>query len=154
MLRYEITAKSKEERDSIGVDINSLMVSVGLAILHMGLGMMQLNFEARACHTSLLNYCIVCFNGRFDWVPFIENIVTTANVSKEEFEDFDDEKLLFDFDNIVFQNSCLYVQVHYKFSDVGVNSLCKAIVDLPAASRQFTIKLGECIEDLNAHELY
>jgi hypothetical protein len=37
---------------------------------------------------------------------------------------------------------------------VGVNSLCKAIVDLPPASRQFTIKLGDCIEDLNAHELY
>ena len=35
----------------------------------------QLYFEARACKTSLIKYCVICFNGKFGWVPFVDNMI-------------------------------------------------------------------------------
>lgn len=34
--------------------------------------------EAQASRTSFLNYSIVCFNGRFGWVPFNDYLITKS----------------------------------------------------------------------------
>jgi len=37
-----------------------------------------LSYDAKACKTSVVNYTIACFNGKFAWVPFTQDISKIA----------------------------------------------------------------------------
>ena len=67
-----------------GGSVDNLMISIGLAVAHAFLEFIQLYFEARACKTSLINYCVVCFNGKFGWVPFVDNMKAIANQPNQD----------------------------------------------------------------------
>jgi len=54
------------------------MVSIILAITHGILECLFLYMEAQASKTSFVNYCIICFNGRFGWVPYNDYLISTS----------------------------------------------------------------------------
>jgi len=54
-----------------GVDIKLLMLSITFAVFHGIFAILLMYLEAKACKTSLLAYSVVCFNGRFEWVPYM-----------------------------------------------------------------------------------
>lgn len=52
--------------------IETIIVSLSLAVLHVLLECFFLKMEADATKTNFLHYCIICFNGRYGWVPFTD----------------------------------------------------------------------------------
>lgn len=52
------------------VSVQAIVVSLFLALFHGLLEAIFLAMEAQASKTSFINYCIICFNGRFGWVPY------------------------------------------------------------------------------------
>ena len=61
--------------DDDHVEIEGIKESVALAVIHIFLELFQLYFEAKACKTSMIDYSVACFNGKFGWVPYI-NIIS------------------------------------------------------------------------------
>ena len=61
-----------QSSDSVefGISIYTVLLSVSLAFGHIILEVIFLYLEAMATKTNFINYAIVCFNGRFGWVPF------------------------------------------------------------------------------------
>lgn len=51
------------------------MLSLSFAVLHGILELFVLSMEADATRTGFVHYCILCFNGRFGWIPFQSFIV-------------------------------------------------------------------------------
>ena len=91
----------------------SILLSVGLAVLHAILECIQLYCEALACKTTLTKYCVVCFNGRFGWVPFVENMDQVAVMADNQDANFDEQQLYLDYDNIYYSNKCLSAHVMF-----------------------------------------
>lgn len=147
--------KKPEEAEAYGVDLTSILISVGLAIAHAILECIQLNFEAKASKTSLANYCVACFNGKFGYVPFVDNM---ARIIKDEHASVDD--FILDYDNITYTSRFVSTSVPFKFSDAGISTLCIRVNDLPKVEvtpsfrREFTLKLSTCIEDLAINDLH
>jgi hypothetical protein len=50
--------------------METILFSIGCAVLHGVVEVFMLNVEAISAKTSVLHYLIVCFNGRFGWVPY------------------------------------------------------------------------------------
>ena len=59
-----------EEKEEIQVDMETILFSVACAVLHGVVEIFMLNVESLSAKTSVLHYLIVCFNGRFGWVPY------------------------------------------------------------------------------------
>ena len=49
------------------------MASIVMAITHTILEVIMIKLECEACKIGFLDYLIVCYNGRLEWVPFISN---------------------------------------------------------------------------------
>ena len=47
-----------------------IWVSIGFMVAHAVLELIFLILESYATKTSFINHCIVCFNGRYGWVPY------------------------------------------------------------------------------------
>ena len=55
-----------------------IKLSIAFGLVH---GLFELTFlilESYATKTSFLNYCIVCFNGRYEWVPYQEYLTVES----------------------------------------------------------------------------
>ena len=61
--------------DNLGVSVSAIAISVALSTTHAIIEAFFLYMEAQASRTSFLNYCIICFNGRFGWVPFNDHLM-------------------------------------------------------------------------------
>lgn len=59
------------------------MGSISCALLHAVIEGVFVSLEAKACKTSLMHYCIVCFNARFGWIPF-QNLFSSVGGSNDE----------------------------------------------------------------------
>ena len=68
---------NNEGGKDLGVDLTALVVSLLLSTSHALIEACFLYMEARASKTSFLNYCIICFNGRFGWVPYNDHLMKT-----------------------------------------------------------------------------
>ena len=73
-----------DQQDEFGVSIGTLMISIGLAVGHFSLEILQLSFEAEAAGTTLGNYFVVCFAGKLGWTPFIENIKAMGSLAQRD----------------------------------------------------------------------
>lgn len=71
--------------DKLGVQPESIVVSLVMSIVHLLLEGLYLKVEADASKTGFLNYCIECFNGRFNWVPYIEFIKAAQDQGNDEY---------------------------------------------------------------------
>jgi hypothetical protein len=134
--------------------LSSILLSVALAIAHGILEFIQLNYEAKACKTTLTNYCVACFNGKFGYVPFVDNM-TTIIADKNALDD----DFILDYDDINYSNRLISASVPFKFSDAGISTLCLRVNELPMSQsstvkREFTIKVGTSIEDLDIEDLH
>jgi hypothetical protein len=49
--------------------------------------------EASATRTSFINYAIVCFNGRFGWVPYNDYLITSSQIILEEEKERSQKKI-------------------------------------------------------------
>ena len=56
----------------MGIAVDQIILSIVLAAVHALFEFGFLAIEAQASKTSFFNYCIICFNGRFNWVPYTD----------------------------------------------------------------------------------
>ena len=80
MLVYVTQYVDDQNKADFGVDMTSILLSVALAVAHILLEYVQLSYEAKACKTSMSNYSIACFNGKFGWVPFADDLTAIAEL--------------------------------------------------------------------------
>ena len=78
MLQFFNNLDNEKAKEEFGVSVVAIVVSVCLAISHALLECVFLYMEAQASKTSFFNYCIVCFNGRFGWVPYNDYLIGTS----------------------------------------------------------------------------
>ena len=52
------------------IDKGTVMLSLALAIAHLIIEIAFIILESKSTKTTFMHYSIVCFNGRFGWVPF------------------------------------------------------------------------------------
>ena len=101
--------RDRDDASSINVDVTSIIISICLTIAHAILEYLLLCYEALACKTSLMNYCVACFNGKLGWVPFVDKMTRIARscacCHDEEYD------LCIDYDNIIYQNAYLTANV-------------------------------------------
>ena len=58
---------------------------------------MFIKIEADASKNSFINYCIVCFNGRFGWLPYIEHLNELKNESGVELIELDFDDIAYEY---------------------------------------------------------
>ena len=105
MLIYVTLYVADDNKADFGVDMTSILLSVALAVAHINLEYVQLSYEAKACKTSMTYYSIACFNGKFGWVPFADDLTTIAElVNNEKIDESESNLLKVDFDNIRYSN--------------------------------------------------
>ena len=61
---------SPEELADLDVSLETIMVSILFALLHAAIEAIFINLEKKANKTTMMHYLIICFNGRFGYVPF------------------------------------------------------------------------------------
>ena len=110
-----------------------------MAVSHILLEYVQLSYEAKACKTTVINYSIACFNGRFGWVPFVEDLTKIADqlekVEEDKINELVENNMVLDFDNISYSNLFVSCEVPFKFSDAGASTLCLKVDELPDQMR-------------------
>jgi hypothetical protein len=111
------------ELAELDVSMEAIALSVGLAVLHALIELIFIYLEKVANKTSFMHYSIICFNGRFDWVPF-------TNHFSQRGEDEDKERI-FNYDDISSGCFCLNFQLNYQFTDGTLQSLTKYLTLLP-----------------------
>ena len=102
----------------MGVSLKSIIASMCLAVLHVVLEFGYLAIEAKATKTSFLNYCVACFNGRFNWVPYTDFM--------QEFAKENDEIEL-DFEHIQTNLMCFETEVDFHFTNNTIKCLAKSL---------------------------
>jgi hypothetical protein len=75
------------------VSFQAILLSIILAVVHAALEVSYLWIEAKVTKTSFMNYCIVCFNGRFDWVPYVDYLTSEEVAKSRQFISLDFEKI-------------------------------------------------------------
>lgn len=87
MLRYFSQKADDNSVREFDVSFISIVISILLALSHALLESIFLYIEAQASKTSFINYCIICFNGRFGWVPYNDYLITTSQKMQEDLLD-------------------------------------------------------------------
>ena len=131
MLIYVSLYVVDEDKADFEVNMTSILISVALAVAHILLEYVLLSYEAKACMTNVSNYAIACFNGKFGWVPFANDLTTIAELVDKDSIDEWKCRMLLDFDDIRYSNLFVDCKVPFSFSDAGVSTLCLRVDDLP-----------------------
>jgi len=63
------------------------------AFVHASIELAFLILESSSAKTSFMHYTIVCFNGRFGWVPFVNLFTSSAPLSEKNKEVIDFDKI-------------------------------------------------------------
>jgi len=69
---------SPEELELLDVTLLEILISVSLSIVHSLVEMMFVSLEKKANKTTWMHYLIICFNGRFGFVPFTNHFSQEA----------------------------------------------------------------------------
>lgn len=107
MLHYFKAEKAQGVQ--LQVDLETIIFSILLAFLHGLLEAIFLLLEAQASKTSFINYCMVCFNGRFGWVPYNDFLTNTSKKLEEDAKTHQTKevpRIQLDFANIQTQICC------------------------------------------------
>ena len=68
---YFYFSKYPEEND-VDVNLQAIMFSILTAIAHVLMEILFVKMEREANKTTTMNYLMICFNGRFGFIPFTE----------------------------------------------------------------------------------
>ena len=60
-------------QDELGVSATQILISLFAAFIHTLGEIYLLRRESIACKIDFFNYIVVCYNGRLEWVPFLNN---------------------------------------------------------------------------------
>ena len=128
----------------MGVSLNAIMVSIALAFVHTILEFGYLYLEAKASKTSFINYCIVCFNGRFTWVPYNEYILSDEVTQS-------DKIVVIDFERLKSKVLCLEMSLEFTFNDVSIQTLFRtfARIDLTGCPR-IKMRFGASLRNISS----
>ena len=61
---------------------NQLIASIASGVVHALMELFQIYHEAAAADLGVLQYGVVCLNGRFDWLPY-EEVIQSAIMEQE-----------------------------------------------------------------------
>jgi hypothetical protein len=61
---------NEADLQALDISIEAITISLLFAVLHATIEFMFLSVEKKANRTSMMHYLIICFNGRFGYVPF------------------------------------------------------------------------------------
>lgn len=103
------------------------MVSILLALIHAVIEIIFLKIESQEVKTTFLHYSIICFNGRFGWVPFLENFTSTKRKVDSS------KPLELDYECLQTNYCCAKFNLEYHFGNDSLAQLTKAICNLPMA---------------------
>ena len=101
-----------------GLGISPLTVGLSLAtaVVHTFVEGAFLYLEAASAKTSLMHYAIVCFNGRFGWVPFTDLLASGAPLN---------------YDQIERSFCCTKYSLDFGFTNDTIETFTKLICNLP-----------------------
>lgn len=148
----------REQRDAdnvVEVSVDAILLSLLLALAHGVLEAAFLYLEARASKTSFINYCMVCFNGRFGWVPYNDFLTNTSQQLEQNAktkQTTEAPRVQLDFQNIVSQILCFNMQVEFTFTNDSLTSLTKTLSAFPQLNdpkRIPLIKLGATVNNVS-----
>ena len=57
------------------ISVAAIVISLSLSVAHGILEVVFIKMEANATRTSFLQYCMICYNGRFNWIPYLDFII-------------------------------------------------------------------------------
>lgn len=120
------------------------MLSIGLAVCHTGIELVFIYLEKVANKTDFMHYTIICFNGRFGFVPFTNHF--SNRDASEDVVDY------FNYDNISSNLCCLKFQLDYTFSNETVQSFIKSLTVMPFEenpNKRVTIVVGDCLRNIS-----
>jgi len=141
------------------VSVTAIVVSLFLALLHGLLEAIFLAMEAQASKTSFINYCIICFNGRFGWVPYndyLTNKSTQVQQKKKDSNKQQDLRVNLDFANISSRVLCFDMQVEFNFSNDTLMALSKTLSSFPKIQNvkyMPVIKFGATVNNVSLENL-
>jgi hypothetical protein len=72
----------------------------------------------------------------------------------DDIDKMPEKDLTFDFDNMIYNEGCVYVRTPFKFSNVALVNLRKTVDELPPMDRKYNVRLGESLDSLPLKELY
>jgi hypothetical protein len=136
-----------DDLEKTGININGIMASLFTALIHFIIEIIYLNLEAKACKTTLTQYAIVCFNGRFGWVPFTNNF--SASNKDNSFIKVNE---VLSFDDITSRLFGMDLSLKFEFCQATCENFIKALSTLPlekSAENRLTISLGESLLPVN-----
>lgn len=146
--------------EELGVDPKNIVISLMLALLHGLLEAIFLAMEAQASKTSFINYCIVCFNGRFGWVPFNDYLIQMAQQLQLQLTNAGNvtaaERVELDYRKIQSRVLCFDMQVEFNFSNDTLMSLSKTLSTFPNMANEKErpiIRFGFTINQVNLESL-
>lgn len=118
------------------------------ALLHAIIEFVFVSLEAKACKTTLMHYCIVCFNARFGWIPF-QNLFTSVGATYEDDDTINYEEI----------RSKLFGQafdVDFAFSKSTAQSLVNCISKLPIEDdyrKRKNVIIGKSMDEVEMDKL-
>jgi hypothetical protein len=68
--------------DDLGLSLKPLIISIGFSLIHAFCELLVMAIESKAFKTNMQHYAIICFNGRFGWVPFSNILMDTSSNSQ------------------------------------------------------------------------
>ena len=83
----------------------------------------MINSEKNSAKTSLMHYIMICFNGRFGWVPYT-NIFSMKHRERKNIT-------VLDYDNLRSKLMCLKYEQDFQFTNETLVNLKKSIMELP-----------------------
>jgi hypothetical protein len=129
----------------LGVDSETLILSLAAASLHFMLEIMMLYYESTACKTSVVYYSVVCLNGRLNWVPFMEKM-TRARTTADKNE--------FDYSDIHYKLCGAKFHMQYEFYNETMKLLADSTVFIPTPDKpelQFKMRMGDVCKAVDLH---
>ena len=126
--------RDKQNEDELKmVDINSIYLSVIMAIGHIFLEIFMIYLEANATNTTMSNYTIVCFNAREGWLPFIDYFKPQKELTEKKQERKGSvicTKGEIEYEHIHSKTCCCKYGVQFEFSEYTAILLMKKISNL------------------------
>ena len=139
-----------DSTESLDVDVSVLLGSMTCAILHALIEGLFVSLEARACKTTLMHYCIVCFNARFGWIPF-QNLFSSVGGQVE-----DKDSMNIDYENIRSSLIGNEFDVDFAFSQSTAQTLINCISKLPIEDdpiKRKKVTIGKSMNDVDMDKL-
>ena len=130
---YFQAVQSAAEAQDLDISVVAIVISLSLSVAHGILEVIFLQMEANATRTSFLQYCMICYNGRFNWIPYLDFIIDfyqRGNLGQNE-EDLQNEEVVLDYEDISTKFCCAELRVNFKFSAETLQQLVKKMIALP-----------------------